>query len=106
MGPRWSFTHKDSRRIGEDFRKKTHVHYTLLIGFIGFRLSKNLQMKFLLHVRKFMSEKKFEGRSDLIITEEIKALVSAAAVQLTFGLNKYTHLMNCRVKSKRRNRFI
>ena len=37
----------------------------------------------------FIRDKKFVGREDLQITDEIKVLVSATAVMLTFGFRKY-----------------
>jgi len=36
-----------------------------------------------------MADKKFIGREGLVITDEIKVLISAAAIQLTFGLKDY-----------------
>lgn len=37
-----------------------------------------------------MQQKKFEGMEDFKVTDEVKILVSAAAVQLTFGLEDYS----------------
>ncbi|MCW3071140.1 MAG: hypothetical protein JWO44_1030 [Bacteroidetes bacterium] len=37
-----------------------------------------------------MEDKYFVGREGLVITDEIRVLISAAAVQLTFGLKDYT----------------
>jgi len=40
-------------------------------------------------VLEFMEDKYFVGREGLIITDEIKLLISASAIQLTFGLRDY-----------------
>ena len=53
------------------------------------KLSEDQRIKFLLRVRKFIRNKRFEGRGDLVITDEIKVMVAAGAVQLTFGLENY-----------------
>ncbi|TCK67387.1 hypothetical protein DFQ05_1161 [Winogradskyella wandonensis] len=38
----------------------------------------------------FISDKSFYGREDLVVTEEMKVLVSATAIMLTFGFKNYT----------------
>lgn len=45
-------------------------------------------------VLEFMEDKYFVGREGLVITDEIRLLISASAIQLTFGLRDYmiTHL--------------
>lgn len=53
-------------------------------------LSPDAQEIFISRVFKFMETKAFIGREGLVITDEIRVLVSAAAVQLTFGLKDYT----------------
>ena len=52
-------------------------------------LSPDAQGIFVDRVFKFMEDKKFIGREGLVITDEIKVLISAAAIQLTFGLKDY-----------------
>jgi MtfA peptidase len=53
-------------------------------------LSPDAQQRFVDRVYTFMEDKYFVGREGLIITDEIRVLISAAAVQLTFGLKEYT----------------
>jgi MtfA peptidase len=53
------------------------------------RLSAQGQNTFIDRVIVFMYNKEFEGREGLRITEQMKVLISAAAVQLTFGLERY-----------------
>jgi MtfA peptidase len=53
-------------------------------------LSAGGQQRFVDRVFKFMEDKNFIGREGLIITDEIRILISASAVQLTFGLKDYT----------------
>jgi len=48
------------------------------------------QQRFVDRVFKFMEDKNFIGREGLVVTDEIRALISASAVQLTFGLKDYT----------------
>lgn len=57
-------------------------------------LSPDAQEVFVNRLFKFIEDKKFIGREGLVITDEIKVLISAAAIQLTFGLKDYmiTHL--------------
>jgi len=50
--------------------------------------STELKEKFEKRVSKFINRKEFDGRG-IEITEEIKVLIAATAVQLTFGMNKY-----------------
>lgn len=52
-------------------------------------LSPDAQEVFVDRLFKFMEDKNFIGREGLVITDEIKVLISAAAVQLTFGLKDY-----------------
>lgn len=53
-------------------------------------LSAGAQQRFVERLYKFMEDKYFVGREGLVITDEIRVLISAAAVQLTFGLKDYT----------------
>lgn len=48
-----------------------------------------LQAIFRNRLYKFIAAKRFETRQRLALTEEMKMLVSASAVQLTFGLSRY-----------------
>ena len=52
-------------------------------------LSPDAQEVFVDRLFKFMEDKNFIGREGLVITDEIKVLISAAAIQLTFGLKDY-----------------
>lgn len=52
-------------------------------------LPSNLQNIFKSRLQKFINSKKFETRKGLILTEEMKILISASAIQLTFGLRQY-----------------
>ena len=52
-------------------------------------LPSNLQDIFKNRLKKFADSKTFETRKGLLLTEEMKILVSASAIQLTFGLRKY-----------------
>ncbi len=54
------------------------------------KLSEQLKVKFLLRVKNFISAKTFTGREGLVVTNEMKSWVAASAVQLTFGLSKYS----------------
>ena len=53
-------------------------------------LSSSGQQRFADRVSRFMEDKNFIGREGLIVTDEIRVLISASAVQLTFGLKDYT----------------
>jgi hypothetical protein len=53
------------------------------------KLSPKGQDRFISRLITFMLNKEFSGGKGLLVTEEMKVLVSAAAVQLTFGLKKY-----------------
>src|ERR1700741_1598580 len=48
------------------------------------------QQKFIARLYDFMESKDFIGREGLVVTDEIKVLISASAVQLTFGLEDYS----------------
>ncbi|MBL0328219.1 MAG: zinc-dependent peptidase [Bacteroidetes bacterium] len=52
-------------------------------------LSPDAQEIFVNRLFKFMEDKKFIGREGLVVTDEIKVLISAAAIQLTFGLKDF-----------------
>jgi Mlc titration factor MtfA (ptsG expression regulator) len=52
-------------------------------------LSLEHKNKFKKRVQKFIHSKDFEGRKELIVTDEMKVLVAAIALQLTFGFKKH-----------------
>jgi Mlc titration factor MtfA (ptsG expression regulator) len=52
-------------------------------------LSAQGQQRFLSRVLTFMEEKNFVGREGMVVTDEIRVLISASAVQLTYGLENY-----------------
>lgn len=53
------------------------------------RLDKKYQKFFQHRVQTFIQEKEFIGKDDFIITDEVKVLVSATAVMLTFGFRDF-----------------
>jgi Mlc titration factor MtfA (ptsG expression regulator) len=53
-------------------------------------LSLTAQERFVERMYVFMGDKYFIGREGLVITDEIRVLISASAIQLTFGLKEYT----------------
>jgi Mlc titration factor MtfA (ptsG expression regulator) len=53
-------------------------------------LSAEAQERFVERLYVFMEEKYFVGHEGLLITDEIRVMISAAAIQLTFGLKDYT----------------
>ncbi|WP_299892047.1 zinc-dependent peptidase [uncultured Lacinutrix sp.] len=53
------------------------------------KLSKKHQRNFQHRVACFINDKEFVGRQELKVTEEMKVLISATAVMLTFGFRKY-----------------
>src|SRR5688572_22901411 len=56
------------------------------------RLSRTDQLTFERRVQKFIRLKDFQGREGLIITTEMRALVAASAIQITFGFpSVYLH---------------
>jgi len=54
------------------------------------KLDNNNRRRFELRLLIFMRSKKFIAKNGLILTERIKILISASAVQLTFGLSYYS----------------
>lgn len=53
------------------------------------KLSKKQQLYFEHRVASFISDKTFIGRENLIISDEVKILISATAVMLTFGFRDF-----------------
>jgi MtfA peptidase len=86
---RWQY-----KRIKEDASAKLSVHHTrydaLLTAYNGYyrSLSAALRSRFLQRLAEFMATKKFEYM-DIPQDEKMPLLISAAAIQLTFGLDKY-----------------
>lgn len=57
-------------------------------------LSEEGKKKFEFRVNEFVRSKSFVGRQELVVTDEMRILISAAAIQLSFGLDdfKYSNL--------------
>jgi Mlc titration factor MtfA (ptsG expression regulator) len=79
-----------------DYRSRVpsalHERYDpiLLKSFPYYRkLSDKMKIRFMLRLQKFINSKTFSGCDGLEITDEIRVLISAAAIQLTFGLDRY-----------------
>ncbi len=53
------------------------------------KLSENGQKKFEQRLLEFLNSKTFVGHSGLVVTDEMRILISASAIQLTFGLDNY-----------------
>lgn len=53
-------------------------------------LSENGQKKFESRLLEFIKSKTFTGHEKLVVTDEMKILISAPAIQLTFGMDEYT----------------
>ena len=72
-------------------RKRYHEIDDILNKRISFykHLSNNGKAKFVNRICHLLSIKKFVAKNKLILTEEIKIVVCAALVQLTFGLSEY-----------------
>ncbi len=73
------------------FEEKRRLMEPVLLKHIDFyrHLSPVAKVKFLYRCAAFMQRKRFIGKEELEITEEMKVLISAAAVQLTFGLREF-----------------
>ena len=54
------------------------------------RLPEDMKIKFLIRVRRFVRSKEYIGRENLEVTDEMKIMIAASAIQLTLGLEKYT----------------
>jgi Mlc titration factor MtfA (ptsG expression regulator) len=67
------------------------IYHPLLSKHILFytHLSDEGRSKFMKRVYLFQKTKKFIGKDGIKITEELKCVISASAVQLTFGLKNY-----------------
>jgi len=70
---------------------KEIIHEELERSFIYFRnLNEELKQRFIERTAVFIEQKKFVGRQNLVITDTIRIIVSACAVQVTFGLDSFT----------------
>lgn len=67
-----------------DLQKKYLIHIEKKSNFYQ-NLTEDSKRKFGQRVRKFIDTKLFIGRDGVIITDEIEALVSASAIQLSYG---------------------
>jgi len=63
----------------------------LLLRHIPFykKLTDKKKLVFSARVRRFMNNKEFEGRQGLVVTDDMRVLIAATAVKLTFGLRNY-----------------
>lgn len=52
-------------------------------------LSEKRQRYFMHRISKFIDHHEFIGKEDFIITEQVRVLVAATAIMLTFGMRKY-----------------
>ena len=95
-------------RIGENayvlkFKRPLYIHFYVLkkrltkeqLGvletqFEFYEALKPLHRRFFEHrLFKFLKDKDFYGREDLLVTEEMKVLLGATAVMLTFGMRNF-----------------
>lgn len=73
-----------------DARADEGLHLLLVRRLPYYRqLPRALQHRFLVRTALFMNRHRFEGREGLEVTREMALLVSAVAVQLTFGLRHF-----------------
>ena len=71
-------------------RLSPNLERYLLQNFPYFReLSNRKRRIFKCRLKKFMDSKKFETREGLKLTDEMKLLISASAIKITFGLDDY-----------------
>jgi len=79
------FRRKAAYRIDQDeFEKILNLRFRYY-----HELSQDLRPRFLQRVIDFVGHKTFVPTHDILLTTEHKVLIAAAAVQLTFGLDKY-----------------
>lgn len=73
------------------FTPEVLAGYEQILGRFAYykQLSPEGKKKFLHRTVNFIINKQFIGRQGIAVTDEMKVLISAAAVQLTFGLKKY-----------------
>lgn len=74
------------------FRKLSRKQKEILANFHFYSLVSSKEQRRLEHrVKVFLLETKFIGREQLVITEEMKILVAATAMMLTFGRKNYAY---------------
>ncbi len=78
----------------QDYIKETiapeTIHLELERGYPFYRkLSPALKDRFTQRTAHFIEQKKFVARQHLLLTDTIRIIVSACAIQVTFGLEKY-----------------
>ncbi len=97
----WSNENKLAQKVfenpqGQFLKQREFIEPLLIKHFEYFRkLSEHSKTKFILRCLSVVHKKQFLGKEDMVITDEIKILISASMVQLTFGLKEY-HLPNFR----------
>lgn len=68
----------------------TEIHDELERSFLYYKnLDADLKLRFVERTAYFIEQKKFVARQDIQITNGIRIIVSACAVQITFGLDSY-----------------
>ncbi len=76
-----------TRIQGVSTRETEHILYNSFEYYK--RLEPEEKKRFLVRTLEFMKHKSFSTRQDLVLTKEMKVLVSASAIQLSFGLDEY-----------------
>ncbi len=82
-----SGTYTDQQSIKID-HKNTESILTLKFNYYQ-KLSDQDKVKFLKRVSGFISDREFRALSGLTLTEDMVVLISASAIQLTFGLEEF-----------------
>jgi len=74
--------HTDGFSLPYDFilQNKTHFYQ---------QLPEKIKKRFLLRLDNFIDQHDFEGREGLTVTDDMRVLISSAAIHLTLGLNDY-----------------
>lgn len=85
------FDHSKSEEVLYPVKPNARSIETLLLNKFPYysQLNKDQRTKFLERILTFIAEKEFETREGLVLTEEMVVLISATAIQLTFGLERY-----------------
>ena len=87
VGAYFFFQYRKYRRSAQSGVENDEIREILQLHFAYFRgLDATDQQKFIRRVAQFISMKTFIPRMFKVVTSEMKVLISAAAVQLTFGL--------------------
>jgi len=87
MGAYFFYQYRKHRRSAQSGVGNDEIREILQLHFAYFRgLGSNDQQKFIKRVAQFIGMKTFIPRMFKVVTSEMKVLISAAAVQLTFGL--------------------